>query len=324
METIQRGRIRNICHSPRKIFITRVNPGFCFCVFVPLAAEPLWPLCHSFMGVDVLTPSTFRLDSDLSSQASKRSLKYGRNPCSGALVPVRGAEAPVASRKDGLSGDVGCLSLKRGRFLPQLPPLIPSPSSGRTFEAALSCTSTVSESETPELRTPGVKTPLWKKELEQPGTREAEAESAEEGSEEEDQERPLQESEAEGEAECQDSEGGEGRERGSVSYCPLHQESSTQRLALLRLAGFGFWGWLSPFALLGSLAAPVDRKRSHSEERCVLETQRPPPRGGGCARCEILFCKKCRTLHSRPAYVAHCILEHPDLGPSSMLSRGIA
>ncbi|KAF6298121.1 hypothetical protein mRhiFer1_001736 [Rhinolophus ferrumequinum] len=81
----------------------------------------------------------------------------------------------------------------------------------------------------------GVKTPLWKKELEEPGAREAEAESAEEGSEEEDQERPLQESAAEGEAECQEAEGGDGRERGSVSYCPLRQESSTQRLALLRL-----------------------------------------------------------------------------------------
>lgn len=104
-----------------------------------------------------------------------------------------------------------------------------------------------------------MKTPLWKKELEEPGAREAEAESAEEGSEEEDQERSLQESAAEGEAECQEAEGGDGRERGSVSYCPLRQESSTQRLALLRLAGFGFWGWLSPFALLGSLAAPVDR-----------------------------------------------------------------
>lgn len=46
----------------------------------------------------------------------------------------------------------------------------------------------------------------------------------------------------------------------------------------------------------------------------MLETPRRRPRGGGCARCEILFCKKCRNLHSPPAYVAHCILEHPDLG----------
>lgn len=45
----------------------------------------------------------------------------------------------------------------------------------------------------------------------------------------------------------------------------------------------------------------------------MLETRRRLPRRGGCARCEILFCKKCRNLHSHPAYVAHCLLEHPDL-----------
>lgn len=100
---------------------------------------------------------------------------------------------------------------------------------------------------------------MWKKELEEPEAREEEAEAAQEGSEEEDQERPLQDSTAEGHAEYQEVEGGESRERDSVSYCPLRQESSTQRVALLRLAGSGFWGWLSPFALLGSLVAPVDR-----------------------------------------------------------------
>ncbi|XP_024897375.1 uncharacterized protein C17orf50 homolog, partial [Pteropus alecto] len=160
----------------------------------------------------------------------------------------------------------------------------------------------------------GVKTPLWKKELEEPRAREEEAEAAEEGSEEEDEGRPLQESAAESEAECGGAESSEGRERGSVSYSPLRQESSTQQVALLRRADSGFWGWLSPFALLGGLAAPVDRKRILPEEPCVLETRRRPPRGGGCARCEILFCKKCRNLHSPPAYVEHCILEHPDLG----------
>ncbi|KAG5203751.1 hypothetical protein JEQ12_003334 [Ovis aries] len=66
----------------------------------------------------------------------------------------------------------------------------------------------------------------------------------------------------------------------------------------------------------GALSAPVlaRRKRSPPEEPCVLETRRRRPRGGGCARCEILFCKKCRNLHSSPSYVAHCVLEHPDLG----------
>lgn len=100
---------------------------------------------------------------------------------------------------------------------------------------------------------------MWKKELEEPWAGEAEAEAAEEGSEEEEQERHLQESAAEGEAESRGAEGDEGRERGSVSYCPLRQESSTQRVALLWRAGSGFWGWLSPFALLGGLAAPMDR-----------------------------------------------------------------
>lgn len=103
-----------------------------------------------------------------------------------------------------------------------------------------------------------MKTPLWKKELEEPGAREAE-ETAEEGLEEEAQERPLRESAAEGEAEGQEAQGGEGRERGSVSYCPLRLECSTQRVALLRLADSSFWGWLSPFALLGGLVAPLDR-----------------------------------------------------------------
>ncbi|XP_059762408.1 uncharacterized protein C17orf50 homolog [Balaenoptera ricei] len=165
----------------------------------------------------------------------------------------------------------------------------------------------------------GVKTPLWKKELEQPGTREAEAEAeaAEEGSEEdeeeEDEERPPEERAAEGDAEGGEAEGGEGRERGSVSYYPLRQESSTQQVALLRRADSGFWGWFSSFALLGGLAAPANRKRIPPEEPCVLETRRRRLRGGGCARCEILFCKKCGNLHSSPNYVAHCVLEHPDL-----------
>lgn len=68
-----------------------------------------------------------------------------------------------------------------------------------------------------------------------------------------------------------------------------------------------------------SATAPARRKRSPPEERCVLETRRRRPRLGGCARCEILFCKKCRNLHSLRAYVAHCILEHPDLGEERAL-----
>ncbi|XP_007447112.1 PREDICTED: uncharacterized protein C17orf50 homolog [Lipotes vexillifer] len=162
----------------------------------------------------------------------------------------------------------------------------------------------------------GVKTPLWKKDLEQPGTREAEAEAEAEAAErgpEEDEERPLEERGAEGEAEGGEAEGGEGWERGSVSYYPLSQESSTQQVALLRRADSGFWGWFSPFALLGGLAPPANRKRIPPEEPCVLETRQRRLRGAGCARCEILFCNKCRNLHSSQSYVAHCVLEHPDL-----------
>ncbi|XP_066110664.1 uncharacterized protein C17orf50 homolog [Saccopteryx bilineata] len=159
----------------------------------------------------------------------------------------------------------------------------------------------------------GVKAPLWKKEPEEPEVRKEE--EAEERSEEEDEGRPSPESAAEREAEGREAEGGEGRERDSVSYCPLRQDPSTQEVALLRRADSGFWGWLIPLLLLGGLAAPADRKRSLPEEpRCVLQARRRPPRGGGCACCEILFCKKCGNLHCNPAFVAHCILEHPDLG----------
>ncbi|XP_008061659.1 uncharacterized protein C17orf50 homolog [Carlito syrichta] len=158
-----------------------------------------------------------------------------------------------------------------------------------------------------------VKTPLWKKDLEEPGVGEAEQEEAEEGSEEEGEERP-EESSAEAVEQYREVEEDAVRERRLVSYSPLRQEPSTQQVALLRRADSGFWGWLSPFALLGVLAAPTDRKRSLPEEPCVLETRRRLPRRGGCARCEILFCKKCRSLHSHPAYVAHCVLEHSGLG----------
>ncbi|XP_045230689.2 uncharacterized protein C17orf50 homolog [Macaca fascicularis] len=165
----------------------------------------------------------------------------------------------------------------------------------------------------------GVKTPLWKKEPEEPRAKEAE-EEGKEGSEDEDEDedednqRPPEERAAEGKEPPREAEEGEGRERRSVSYCPLRQESSTQQVALLRRADSGFWGWLGPLALLGGLTAPTDRKRSFPEEPCVLEIRRRPPRRGGCVGCEILFCKKCRSLHSHPAYVAHCVLDHPDLG----------
>ena len=108
---------------------------------------------------------------------------------------------------------------------------------------------------------------MWRKELAEPPASEAEA-AAEEGSEEEEDEeedeeeaaaRPREQSRAEGEAPSREAEGGEGRERGSLSYCPLRQESSTQQVALLRRADSGLWGWLGPLARLGGLAAPADR-----------------------------------------------------------------
>uniref|UniRef100_A0A673VBM6 DUF4637 domain-containing protein n=1 Tax=Suricata suricatta TaxID=37032 RepID=A0A673VBM6_SURSU len=175
----------------------------------------------------------------------------------------------------------------------------------------------------------GEKTPLWKKELAEPQAREAEAEAeseseSEEDEDEDEEERPREQTVAESEARRREAEGGQGCEPGSVSYCLLRQEPSTQQVALLRRADSGFWGWLSPFALLGGQAAPAARTQSLPEPPCVLETRRRPPRAGGCARCEILFCKKCRNLHSHPAYVAHCLLEHPDLRPSGPVGRGNA
>ncbi|XP_033040033.1 uncharacterized protein C17orf50 homolog isoform X4 [Trachypithecus francoisi] len=116
----------------------------------------------------------------------------------------------------------------------------------------------------------GVKTPLWKKEPEEPWAEEAE-EEGKEGSEDEDEDedednqRPPEDSAAEGEEPPRKAEEGEGRERRSVSYCPLRQESSTQQVALLRRADSGFWGWLGPLALLGGLTAPTDSPRLHTD-----------------------------------------------------------
>nr|XP_054392658.1 uncharacterized protein C17orf50 homolog isoform X8 [Pongo abelii] len=79
----------------------------------------------------------------------------------------------------------------------------------------------------------GVKTPLWKKETEELRAEAAEQEEGKEGSEDEDEDnqRPLEDSATEGEEPPRVAEEGEGRERHSVSYCPLRQESSTQQEA---------------------------------------------------------------------------------------------
>ncbi|CAO2644581.1 Uncharacterized protein C17orf50 homolog [Lemmus lemmus] len=104
-------------------------------------------------------------------------------------------------------------------------------------------------------RPAGVKTPLWRKEVEEPEAREEELEDESSSSSSSEVERPDPESTAE----VEEDGDAEEREARSVSYCPLRQESSNQQVALLRRSDSSFWGWLSPFALLGGLAAPADR-----------------------------------------------------------------
>lgn len=72
------------------------------------------------------------------------------------------------------------------------------------------------------------------------------------------EEKPDPESATPGEPE-EDTRDADEREARSVSYNPLRQESSSQQVALLRRSDSSFWGWLSAFALLGSLAALADR-----------------------------------------------------------------
>lgn len=104
----------------------------------------------------------------------------------------------------------------------------------------------------------GVKTPLWRKEVEDPEAREEELEddSSSSSSPSSVEEKSDPESATETE---EDSREADEREARSVSYSPLRQEPSSQQVALLRRSDSSFWGWLSPFALLGSLAAPADR-----------------------------------------------------------------
>lgn len=106
----------------------------------------------------------------------------------------------------------------------------------------------------------GVKTPLWRKEVEDPEAREEELEddSSSSSSSSSVEEKSDPESATTGEPE-EDTRDADEREARSVSYSPLRQESSSQQVALLRRSDSSFWGWLSPFALLGSLAAPADR-----------------------------------------------------------------
>lgn len=103
----------------------------------------------------------------------------------------------------------------------------------------------------------GVKTPLWKKEVEDPEVREEELEDdSSSSSSSSSSEKSDPESATEPEEDTRDADEREAR---SVSYSPLRQEPSSQQVALLRRSDSSFWGWLSPFALLGGLAAAADR-----------------------------------------------------------------
>ncbi|XP_051014651.1 uncharacterized protein C17orf50 homolog [Acomys russatus] len=103
----------------------------------------------------------------------------------------------------------------------------------------------------------GVKTPLWRKEVEEPEAREEELEDeSDSSSSSEVEERLNPESPEKAEEDVRETEEREAR---TVSYCPLRQEPSNQQVALLRRSDSGFWGWLSPFALLGGLAGPAER-----------------------------------------------------------------
>ncbi|XP_072501014.1 uncharacterized protein C17orf50 homolog [Notamacropus eugenii] len=163
----------------------------------------------------------------------------------------------------------------------------------------------------------GLRIPLWKKE---PGELDEEAEEGdnkeEENSEEKDSDEAEKTSQKEGEywESGQELQDGDGKDKGSVSYCPLRQESSVPEVSGLRRSESGFWTWLSPLTLLSNLAFPMDRKRIVPGEVCLREKQQSNE--GPCSRCEILFCRKCETLHCDPNYVEHCILDHWERGVS--------
>uniref|UniRef100_A0A6I8PKI7 DUF4637 domain-containing protein n=1 Tax=Ornithorhynchus anatinus TaxID=9258 RepID=A0A6I8PKI7_ORNAN len=153
---------------------------------------------------------------------------------------------------------------------------------------------------------------------------EEEEEEEEEGEEEEEEDHQEDREEQEADAERWPGEPAKPGEDDTVSYLPLRQASSTEEGAeaepVLRRSESGFWTWLSPLSLLSSLGSASDRKRSPlGSELCSLEKPRPP--GCVCPRCEILFCGKCETLHSDPAYVEHCVLAHDqgeDRGPPGL------
>ncbi|KAM3851094.1 uncharacterized protein C17orf50 homolog [Vipera latastei] len=84
------------------------------------------------------------------------------------------------------------------------------------------------------------------------------------------------------------------------------------------------WGWF-PFPLLSGLTWLGDRNKSLQEPVCC-QVQRKRTSSNMCPACEIMFCKKCETLHYSRVFIEHGLLGHsteslPE-APSPTMSTG--
>ncbi|KAM6466508.1 uncharacterized protein C17orf50 homolog [Liasis olivaceus] len=68
------------------------------------------------------------------------------------------------------------------------------------------------------------------------------------------------------------------------------------------------WGWF-PFPLLSGLTWLGDRNKSLQEPVCC-QLQRKRTSSNMCPACEIMFCKKCETLHYSRVFIEHGLLGH--------------
>ncbi|XP_070598369.1 uncharacterized protein C17orf50 homolog [Erythrolamprus reginae] len=68
------------------------------------------------------------------------------------------------------------------------------------------------------------------------------------------------------------------------------------------------WGWF-PFPFLSGLTWLGDRNKSLQEPVCC-QVQREKTSSNMCPACEILFCKKCETLHYSRVFIEHGLLGH--------------
>nr|XP_028564552.1 uncharacterized protein C17orf50 homolog [Podarcis muralis] len=68
------------------------------------------------------------------------------------------------------------------------------------------------------------------------------------------------------------------------------------------------WSWFS-FPLLSGLTWLADRNKPLQEPVCS-QLERNRSSGKMCPECEILFCKKCETLHYSRAFIEHGLLGH--------------